>query len=84
MQPPVLAVAVPRVASSIITTMMGTPITPLSTADQNSAFTGSAGVKHNSTSPRVAASTAPEKPRSWPRSSRRLRLPSQPAASDTA
>ena len=40
-----------RDASSIMTTMMGTAITPLSTADQNSSFTGSVGVKHRITPP---------------------------------
>uniref|UniRef100_A0A1I8ADE8 HD_domain domain-containing protein n=1 Tax=Steinernema glaseri TaxID=37863 RepID=A0A1I8ADE8_9BILA len=46
-----------RDASSIMTTMMGTAITPLSTADQNSSFTGSVGVKHRITPPTVAAAT---------------------------
>ena len=42
-----------------ITTMMGTAITPFSTADQSSSFTGLAGVKHNSAPPRVATATTP-------------------------
>ena len=42
-----------------ITTMMGTAITPFSTTDQSSSFTGLAGVKHNSAPPRVATATTP-------------------------
>lgn len=44
-----------RVAKSIVTAMIGTAITPLITADQNSSFTGSVGVKHRITLPAVAA-----------------------------
>ena len=44
-----------RDASSIITLMMGSAITPLHTAAQNSSATGSSGVKHSATPPMVAA-----------------------------
>lgn len=46
-------------ASSIITAMMGTAITPFRTADQNSSFTGSVGVKQRMTPPTVAAAITP-------------------------
>jgi hypothetical protein len=42
-------------ANSIITAMIGTAMTPFSTADQNRSFTGSTGVKHRMTPPTVAA-----------------------------
>src|SRR5579859_3101134 len=43
-----------RVAISIITTMIGTAMTPLITALQNKALIGSIGVKSSSTPPSVA------------------------------
>ena len=39
--------------------MIGTAITPLSTADQNSALTGSIGVKQSATPPTVATAITP-------------------------
>ena len=47
------------VAMLISTAMIGTATTPLMTADQNSSFTGSVGVKHNTTPTRVAATITP-------------------------
>ena len=48
-----------REANSIITAMIGTAITPFSTADQNSSLTGSIGVKHRITPPTIAAEITP-------------------------
>lgn len=48
-----------REASNIITAMIGTAITPLSTAAQNNSLTGSIGVKHRITPPIVAAAITP-------------------------
>jgi len=48
-----------REASNIITAMIGTAITPLTTADQNNSLTGSVGVKHKITPPTVAAPITP-------------------------
>ena len=44
-----------RAAMIIMTDMIGTAITPLMTADQKSARTGSIDVKHKTTPPAVAA-----------------------------
>ncbi len=48
-----------RLASSIIVTMTGTATTPLMTALQNSAFTGSIGEKFSSAPTTVAIAIAP-------------------------
>ena len=59
MPPSCWPIALRRVASSIITAMIGTAMTPFSTAAQKSYCTGSNGEKHSITPPKVAAAITP-------------------------